>query len=309
MSDNRDIGYATFFLGSGAWYFFWGFKRLRRKRKIENIPTSTVRGLAIGLVELIGKAKKMSSITSPLTATECLLYRYTVERYQSSGRSGRWVMIAKGDSFACPFWLDDGTGRVLVFPQAAEFIMPVDYEFKTGLGKALPDNLIDFLEKNNISYRGFLGNYSLRFKEWYLREDETAYVMGTAVAVGQEDYLAKHKQKLIRRLEELKSNPEQMSKVDLNKNGKISLEEWDLAVAKVEQGLLEEGLNSPPAEAQVDVVINRADKKEVFIISDYSQKDLLERLSWQALLGVFGGAALALAMLGYLLFRLSCFRC
>lgn len=70
MSDNRDIGYATFFLGSGIWYFFWGFKRLRRKRKIENIPTSTVRGLAIGLVELIGKAKKMSSITSPLTATQ-----------------------------------------------------------------------------------------------------------------------------------------------------------------------------------------------------------------------------------------------
>jgi len=155
MSDNRDIGYAAVFLGSGVWSFFWGFMRLRRKRKIENIPTSTVRGLAMGLVELIGKAKKMSSIRSPLTATECVLYRYTVERYQKSGRSGHWVTIAQGDSFACPFWLEDGTGRVMILPQGAEFIMPVDFEFKTGFGKTLPDTLINFLEKNNMEPHGF----------------------------------------------------------------------------------------------------------------------------------------------------------
>jgi hypothetical protein len=308
MSDDRDVGYSIFFFGFGVWYFFKGFKCLRRKRKIENIPTSTVRGLAIGLVELIGKTKKSADITSPLTGTGCVFYRYTVEQYQQSGRSGHWVVVAKGDSFACPFWLDDGTGRILVFPKDAELIMPADYEYETGLGRALPPNLTDFLKTNNIRYRAFLGNYRLRFREWHVCEDETVYVLGSATTAGKDNYLSSHNEKLIRRLEELKNNPEEFSKVDVNKDGEISIEEWDSAVGRVEQKLLEEEMRSMPTQEQIDVIINKDEREEVFIISDYSQKDLLRKLSWQSFCGVFGGAALALAMLTYILFRLNGFR-
>ncbi|MGE5197861.1 MAG: GIDE domain-containing protein [Deltaproteobacteria bacterium] len=307
MSNDRDIGYAAILFGAGIWFFFKGFKNLRRKRKIENIPTSTVRGLAMGLVELIGKSKKFSSIKSPLTGTECVFYRYTVERYQSSGRSGRWVTVAQGDSCACPFWLDDDTGRVLVFPKGAELIMTVAFQFETGLGKSIPENLTDFLEEKSISYKSFLGNYSLRFKEWRLCEDEAAYVMGTASVPGQEDFLDRHKEKLIRRLEELKGNREEMAKVDTNRDGEVSFEEWDLAVAKIEQELLEEELMPGQQQEKAEVIVTKGSKEEVFIISDYSQKDLLQRLGWRAAGGVFGGAALSLAMLWYLLFRLSVF--
>ena len=153
-----------------------------------------------------------------------------------------------------------------------------------------------------------MGNYPLRFKEWRICQDDTAYVMGAAAAAGQGNYLDNYKEKLTRRLEELKSNPEQMSRLDLNKDGQINMEEWDLAVAKVEQELLAGELNSCPSNTQIDVVISKGEKGEVFIISDYSQKDLVRKLSWQAFSGVFGGAALALAMLWYLLFRLNCFR-
>ena len=115
--------------------FFWGFTRLRRKRLIENIPTSTVRGMAMGLVELIGKARRLKTLRGPLSGFDCVAYRYLVERYEQRGKSGSWVTIAQGDSFYCPFWIDDGTGKVLVAPQAAELILKVSYEFKTGLGK------------------------------------------------------------------------------------------------------------------------------------------------------------------------------
>lgn len=308
MSDSRDIGYAAVFFGAGIWYFFWGFKRLRRKRKIENIPTSTVRGLALGLVELIGKAKKNKILVSPLTQTECVFYRFTVERYQSSGRSGRWVIIAKGDSLASSFWLDDGTGRIIVFPEGSELIMPVNYEFKTGLGKTLPDNLINFMEKNNLRYRGLFGNYSLRFNEWYICEDETVYVLGTAQSVGQDNYMDSRKEKLLKRLRELKSNPQEMSKLDLNKDGEISTDEWDRAVAKIEQELLEEELKNSSQQEQVDIMVSKGNKEEVFIISDYSQKELISKLSWQSFSSVFGGAVLTLVMLGYLLIRLGIVR-
>jgi hypothetical protein len=304
MNDNRDIGYSAIFLGVGIWFFFWGFMRLRRKRKIENIPTSTVRGLAMGLVEVIGKAKKRLNLISPLSGTECTLYRYSVERYKQSGRSGHWVTIARGDSFVSPFWLDDGTGKILVFPHGSELILPVSYEFRTGLGRDLPAKLIAFLEENNISYSSFLGNRPLRFKEWLIHEDDTVYVLGTAKTKGPADYLKSHNEKLTQRLEELKNNPQEMSKVDLNQDGEINAQEWDLAVSKIERQLLEEELRTPLLQESPDALIGKGEG-EVYIISDYSQKELLQRLTWESFLGVFGGTALTLGMLGYLLFRLN----
>jgi hypothetical protein len=304
MSDGRDILYVVLFLGVGIWLFFWGFMRLRRKRKIENIPTSTVRGLAMGLVELIGKAKKRTRLISPLSAAECVFYRYTVERYRKRGRHSEWVTIAKGDSTAISFWLDDGTGRILVFPQGCESLMAVDYEFRTGLGKPLPSPLTHFMEQNGLSYKGLFGNHPLRFKEWFILEDETLYVLGTATTTGSDEYLRNYNQRLTERLEALKSDPKELSQVDLNKDGEISVEEWNAVVLRIEKELIEEQLNEPRLQERIETLIGKG-ANEVFIISDSSQKALLRRLSYEALGGVFGGAALSLIMLIYLLSRLN----
>src|SRR3989338_7313172 len=101
MSNDRDIGYAAFGFGFGIWFFSRGFNRLRRKRLIENIPTSTVRGLAIGFVELVGKARRKNILKGPLSNSDCVLYRYSVERYEQRGKSSQWVTIAQGNSFQC----------------------------------------------------------------------------------------------------------------------------------------------------------------------------------------------------------------
>ena len=303
MSSDREIGYAAVAFGFGLWSFFKGFTRLRRKRLIENTPTSTVRGLAMGLVELIGKAGKTRTFTSPLTHTECVFYRYTVERYESSGRSGHWVVIAKGDSNYCPLWLDDGTGKVMVFPQGAELIMPIDYQFETGFGKSLSNNLVDFMQQNGLRYEGFFGSASLRFKEWFLVPEETICVLGTAQPTGGQ--ISDHKAQLIQRLTALKGNPQKMADVDTNKDGSISVDEWNQAASKVEQELLEEELRLQASGDSVDVVIGKGEAGQVFIISDESQTQLIKSLSWQAFLGVCGGAALSLAMLAYLVYRLS----
>jgi len=178
---NKDIGYAFYGLIFGVYAFFHGLLVFRKKRLLESIPASTVRGLAMGLVELNGKAKKTKVLQSPLTGTECTFYRYTVERYESSGRSGRWVIIAKGDSVYCPFGLDDGTGQVLVMPNGAEFVMPADFTFTTGLSKTMPDNLVSFMENDGLKYKGLFGTYSLRFNEWYIKHDEPVFVAGTAL--------------------------------------------------------------------------------------------------------------------------------
>lgn len=306
MSDNRDIGYAIFGFGFGIWSFFWGFKRLRRKRLIENIPTSTVRGLAMGLVELSGKAETPTLLKSPLMKTECVLYKYLIEEYRRSGKSSRWVTIASGNSFYSPFWLNDETGKITVFPQGAELILPVDYEFRTSIGRAIPSNLIEFMENNGIRYKTWLGNRTLRFKEWFIRQGDYVYVLGTAKKI--DNSRIDYKNELMQRIEELKKNPQKMKEADLNKNGRISTEEWDMAVVKIEQGLLEETLKNVSLENPTDVIITAGDVEKIFMISDHSEKELIKRLSWECLLGIYGGAGLSLLLLGYLLVRFGLFR-
>lgn len=217
---------------------------------IENIPTSTIRGLSMGLVELAGKTRIKTPLKSPLTKTDCVLYMYNIEEYRRSGKHGHWVTIAKGDSFFSPFLLTDATGTAMVFPKGAEVIMPVDYEFTTGLFAPLTPFLTEFMDCNKIQYKSWIGTRALRFREWHVKEGEPIYVLGSA------------------------KSPYEIS-------------------------------NKIPEKDPIDAIIAKGSAEKVFIISDHSEKSLLRSLSWQSVLGIFGGAVLSVVMLAYLLFRFN----
>jgi hypothetical protein len=283
MSDGKDIILVLLFFGSGIWFFFDGFRSLQRKRLIENIPTSTVRGLALGLVELTGKSKETKLLKAPITGTECVFYGYTVERRESNSRS--WVLIANGVSSYCPFWLDDGTGKIIVYPRGAALLMPINYKFETDLSKTMPDNLVDFMENNGLKYKGELENYSLRFSELYVKPNDNLYVLGTAKKTS--GVLGDNKAKLMLHLEKLKGIPQKMLEVDLKKYGTISEDELDNAEAKVEQEFFEEEFSASLQDDLTDVIIGKGDVDQEFIISNERQTDLLKthlgRLSWEFL--------------------------
>jgi len=114
-----------------------------------------------------------------------------------------------------------------------------------------------------------------------------------------------YQQKLMQRISEVKKNPLKMKEIDLNKDGDISNEEWDSAVAKLEEEVLEQTLKNTPADNPYDVIIGKGDVETTFIISDRSEKDLIRKLKMQSLLGIYGGAALSLLLLAYLILRLS----
>jgi len=305
MSDDRDdIVCAVFGFGFGIYSFFRGFSRMRRKRLIENIPTSTVRGLALGLAEVSGRAKSIAVLESPLTKTACVLYQYKVEEYRRSGKSGHWATIAQGDSFLRPFWLDDTTGKVMVLAKGAEIILPADYTFSTRLGRSLPGNLTEFMQKNNIRQNTWLNSRPLRFTEWFICEDELVYVLGTAQ---KNDKTKDQKDELVKRIQQLKADPQKMKDVDTNKDGQVSIEEWDAAVARIEKEMLDETLAKSVVDNASDIIITKGEEEKIFMISDYSQDSLLRKLSWQCFWGIYGGAALSLATLAYLLFRLKFF--
>lgn len=108
----------------------------RRKRLVQNLPTSKTTGVFIGLVELKGTAESEKPLTSYLAEQRCVHYAWTVEEHwqrtvtetytDSDGRTqtrtrteSGWTTVADGGEMIA-FYLQDDCGVVLVQPEGAE---------------------------------------------------------------------------------------------------------------------------------------------------------------------------------------------
>src|SRR5262245_60877393 len=105
---------------AGLVAFYHGFTQLKKKRLMENIPTSKIRSMALGLVEVEGDAEPVALLTAPFSKAACVYYQYKVEELRQSRNSRTWVMIHHGNSQDAPFYLHDDTGQVLVNPRGSE---------------------------------------------------------------------------------------------------------------------------------------------------------------------------------------------
>ena len=174
--------YTIFGFFFGLFLFYFGFSKFRRKRLIENTPTSNIRSVAMCLVEIFGDVipAKGKILKSPFSNKDCVYYKYEIEEYRSSGKSSRWVKIKDG-SDSVHFFLKDKTGLVLVEPKDAEVEIPQDFQFESSMGKDPPQYVKDFLKKNRMSFEGFLGiNKKMRYKEHFIAPKDNLYILGTA---------------------------------------------------------------------------------------------------------------------------------
>ena len=120
----------------------WGaFRAGRRRRLVENLPTSKTTGVFIGLVELKGTAESANPLTSFLAEQPCVDYQWSVEEHwsrtvtethtDSDGKShtethteSGWTTVASGGEMI-PFYLQDDCGVILIRPEGAK-LEPVD---------------------------------------------------------------------------------------------------------------------------------------------------------------------------------------
>jgi len=96
---------------------------LKRFRAVEDTPTSKISSAPQGYVEFSGRGKQPpgDQLVSCLTRLPCLWYRYSIER-----RTGdKWVHVSSGESHDT-FGLNDGSGLVLIDPDGAEILGPVN---------------------------------------------------------------------------------------------------------------------------------------------------------------------------------------
>jgi len=111
------------------------FRALRRKRLIDDVPTSRTQGVFIGLAELKGTAESEMPLTSYLAGTRCVQYAWQVDEHWSrtvhetytdakghthsrTRTESGWTKVA-GDSQSIPFYLKDDTGVIRVVPEGA----------------------------------------------------------------------------------------------------------------------------------------------------------------------------------------------
>ena len=277
--------------GSGVLLFYAAFDIRRRKRLIENTPTSRVRSVAAGLCELHGKAKSRSNpLRGPLSNAPCVFYKYSIERYEKS-----WHTEAEDDSSHVFFLIDDGTGQALINPAGAEFDLgDPHFQFEGGgpFATPLPNNLIAFLDSLCIEYKTRSAGYGMRFKEWIIDEQDELFVLGTAhkEAISTSDFT----KRLQAAIAELKSNPQDLRKVDTDKDGRISAGEWDAAVNAIRQHLLEEELRNSQTAGFPDTVISQGEEEKVFILSKESKKEFGTWLGLGFFLSVFTGPMLCI---------------
>jgi hypothetical protein len=122
-------------LALAVFALFASLRALRRKRLIDNLPTSKTQGVFIGLVELKGTAQCEQPLVSYLAETRCVYYSFDVqERWSrwvtetvSDGKGGTrtvtrqesgWTTVASRIE-STPFYVQDDTGSLLVRPEGA----------------------------------------------------------------------------------------------------------------------------------------------------------------------------------------------
>ena len=180
---------------------FWAWHaNLKRYRTVADTPTSRIASAPQGYVELVGRGQQPpgETIVSPVNGLPCLWYRYRIERKNGD----RWEHVESGVSHDT-FGISDGSGLALIDPDGAEILT----------------------SRKQVSRVG-----DIRKTEWTLIEGETLYVIGEHVTLGGPNAVLDKKADLSSLLADWKHDKATLlARFDANRDGEISLEEWERA--------------------------------------------------------------------------------
>jgi hypothetical protein len=171
-------------LVAGPLVFIRGFRTMRTRRLIANTPTSHIRSMAMGLVEINGNAEPRSRVTAPFSGHDCLYWEVEIA---AEGRRG-WSVIHRNQS-GQPFFIQDGTGAALVYPHGARCTIAFSSE-EIIPGMELPEAYADYMKANVSAFQMMSRLGQLRFRERVIEEGSRLFVLGTATPRAQEQVVA-----------------------------------------------------------------------------------------------------------------------
>lgn len=120
--DAESVVYALIGIGTGIFFFFQGFRDLKIKRTIQNIPTSKISTGAVGSdVEIKGRVicEPDKLVTAPITQTLCALYSMEIQVLVKRKNSSHWKTIDRYYSNEGIYLDDDSGSTALVIVDGA----------------------------------------------------------------------------------------------------------------------------------------------------------------------------------------------
>lgn len=265
--------------------FGFSFLFLHRKRLMEDTPTARVRSAAQGYVEFEGIARLMDGppIVAPLTHTPCAWWSYRIEEHRRSGKNSRWVTLTHETSDEC-FLLVDGTGHCVVDPGGAKVIPAVRQRWYGSSPR--PD------------YGPALGGgwwraafYKYRYTEERIPPGHPLYALGGFRTQTGGPEVFDEQTDLRELLDKWKHDKKMMTLLDIDKDGNVSLKEWEaarrMALNKIRVEHVQRAVDTP----DVNILAKPKDRRP-YILSGIPQATLIQRYLYQA------GACIALSMTG-----------
>jgi len=250
----------------------YSFIRMSRwwqhSRVMEDVPTSKVRSAPQGYVELIGHAKMMEGpvIVSPLSGKTCVWYRYKIEEkiktYDTKGRSRTYWHVVKEETSDELFLLEDETGRCVIDPDDADVIA---------------NNKRTWHKRTVIPPR--------RYTEELIVDKEALYAIGLFKTVANSER-QKQREQVNYLLREWKNAPnELLHHYDLDRDGELSLAEWEHARHAAERQVKREHGQFEKLE-QLNVLKHSPHKNQGFILSTIPEHKLIKHYKLRALLAL-----------------------
>jgi len=323
-------------LGLGIYFFFAGFKELKSKRIIQNIPTSKINTGAVGTnVEVTGRivCEKDQIVHAPISGRPCAFYSIEIQRWERNrsyrGSSlgshhsrtgfnrGRWVTVESFNS-GKGFFIDDSSGaNAMVLVNGAVIKRKggtQDFETQSNNFDQMPAGLRQALEANQKKLRKFkLKNTSwlfsnrFRFREWRFSMGEKIFVLGHADSGLKAPKRNTLKFKTFLKAKKvIQKNDKLKARFDTNQDGKLDEAELERG-AKILALQLESTYSKEKLEnlASKTKMVFKQKKPNPFYISNMSEKDLIKNLATWSAVKIWGGPVLTVACVWYLLIALS----
>ncbi|MCL1972668.1 MAG: E3 ubiquitin ligase family protein [Endomicrobia bacterium] len=247
-------------LAAGVYIYLESFNKYKKLRYIRDTATSKIGSLPLGFVEVYGKARRFPGLFD--------IYHYLSIRELpdksdifgsliSSGIPGGILGYKTESLRAMPFYIEDETGKVYVDPFDAEIVVET---------KRWRDAGYSYVESE-------------------IKDGDFVYCLGTATREKVADVRAE----VNKALKEARQDKKMMlERFDINGDGTISQEEWEIARQTLEREIMDKIL-TPKGESII--TIERGKETPIFILSNKSEKELRRKYFFQSILLLAAGVA------------------
>jgi hypothetical protein len=284
----KTLAAAALAFGWGVYWFFKGFGIYREFRVLKDTPEIPIRSIAMGLVHIHGKAHGEETTASPISETPCLYYHVVVEKWTHGSKGGGSWTAYRTDSKGVKFYLEDASGKTLVDPDGCEVKLAPTSISETQRTHAPPMGMAG----EGLDPRLSLAMYQVSDNRL------NAYA----------ERLGEHGHSLLGSAETLALQSEGGYAAGLTESGALP-PAYRFTEYCIRDGdaldVTGSSVENPDAKDSHDRnLIVKGQSEPTFLITTQSEKGIEATLRRGAMVRVYGGAALAVGCLWFILWRL-----